>query len=170
MQQQFENKDGISESNRLAIANTLNHLLGDTFSLYTTLLNYHWNVIGPTFGPLHSFFDELAGETKEYADILAERIRSLGFRTQASFESFKSECVNTESANAVVSPNAMLINLLKDNESIIVCLRESYPLTEQARDISTSDMFVQQIRFHEKAAWKLRALLKQVNDSSNQLL
>jgi starvation-inducible DNA-binding protein len=47
---------GIGEHDRAAIAQGLSHLLADTFTLYLTTHNFHWNVTGPMFNSLHAMF------------------------------------------------------------------------------------------------------------------
>ncbi|MDI1349534.1 ferritin-like domain-containing protein, partial [Aquabacterium sp.] len=47
---------GIAASDRAAIAKGLNGLLADTFTLYLTTHNFHWNVTGPMFNTLHTMF------------------------------------------------------------------------------------------------------------------
>ena len=46
---------GISETDRAAIAKGLSHLLADTYTLYLTTHNFHWNVTGPMFNQQFSF-------------------------------------------------------------------------------------------------------------------
>ncbi|MGL6223919.1 MAG: Dps family protein, partial [Steroidobacteraceae bacterium] len=40
---------GISKQDRAAIAAGLSKLLADTYTLYLTTHNFHWNVTGPMF-------------------------------------------------------------------------------------------------------------------------
>ena len=47
---------GISEKDRAAIAKGLSRLLADTYTLYLTTHNFHWNVTGPMFNTLHQMF------------------------------------------------------------------------------------------------------------------
>ena len=47
---------GISEKDRAAIAGGLSRLLADTYTLYLTTHNFHWNVTGPMFNTLHQMF------------------------------------------------------------------------------------------------------------------
>ena len=47
---------GISETNRNAVALELSKLLADEFLLYTKTRNAHWNVEGPDFHSMHTFF------------------------------------------------------------------------------------------------------------------
>jgi len=44
---------GIPEAERRKIAEGLSRLLADTFTLYLTTHNFHWNVKGPMFQTLH---------------------------------------------------------------------------------------------------------------------
>lgn len=47
---------GISDKDRAAIAQGLSRLLADTYTLYLTTHNFHWNVTGPMFNTLHTMF------------------------------------------------------------------------------------------------------------------
>ena len=47
---------GIAEGDRAAIVAGLSKLLADTYTLYLTTHNFHWNVTGPMFNTLHQMF------------------------------------------------------------------------------------------------------------------
>ncbi len=47
---------GISEKERLEIAEGLKKLLADMYVLYIRIHGYHWNVTGPMFDSLHNMF------------------------------------------------------------------------------------------------------------------
>jgi starvation-inducible DNA-binding protein len=49
---------GISAEERTAIAEGLSRLLADTYTLYLTTHNFHWNVTGPMFNTLQAMFME----------------------------------------------------------------------------------------------------------------
>ena len=70
---------GISAGHRAAIAKGLNGLLADTFTLYLTTHNFHWNVTGPMFNTLHTMFMDQYTELWNAVDPIAERVRALGF-------------------------------------------------------------------------------------------
>ena len=66
---------GISEKDRASIAKGLSHLLADTYMLYLTTHNFHWNVTGPMFNTLHQMFplaDKASDEPT--ADLLTQRL------------------------------------------------------------------------------------------------
>ena len=50
---------GIGEKDRAAIAAGLSKLLADTYTLYLTTHNFHWNVTGPMFNTLHAMFMQI---------------------------------------------------------------------------------------------------------------
>ncbi|MCQ6463446.1 DNA starvation/stationary phase protection protein, partial [Vibrio parahaemolyticus] len=68
---------GISDKDRAAIAQGLSRLLADTYTLYLTTHNFHWNVTGPMFNTLHTMFMAQYTELWNAVDPIAERIRSL---------------------------------------------------------------------------------------------
>ena len=47
---------GIGDKDRAAIAAGLSKLLAETYTLYLTTHNFHWNVTGPMFNSLHALF------------------------------------------------------------------------------------------------------------------
>src|ERR1041384_3627813 len=79
---------GISEKDRGAIAGGLSHLLADTYTLYLTTHNFHWNVTGPMFNSLHAMFMAQYTELWNAVDPIAERIRSLGHAAPGSYAAF----------------------------------------------------------------------------------
>jgi starvation-inducible DNA-binding protein len=79
---------GISDKDRAAIANGLSHLLADTYTLYLTTHNFHWNVTGPMFNSLHAMFMTQYTELWTAVDPIAERIRSLGHVAPGSYAQF----------------------------------------------------------------------------------
>src|SRR2546422_212874 len=51
----------------------LNLNLASMTSLATAYKQAHWNLQGPGFAQLHELFDRFADQTREYADLVAER-------------------------------------------------------------------------------------------------
>src|SRR5215210_7877441 len=79
---------GIEEKDRKAIAAGLARLLADTYTLYLQTHNFHWNVTGPMFQTLHLMFETQYNELALAVDLIAERIRALGFPAPATYKSF----------------------------------------------------------------------------------
>ena len=75
---------GISSKDREKIAKGLSHLLADTYTLYLQTHNFHWNVEGPMFNTLHLMFMTQYTELWNALDLVAERVRALGYPAPAT--------------------------------------------------------------------------------------
>jgi hypothetical protein len=80
---------GISEEDRKSIVEGLSRLLSDTYVLYLKTHNFHWNVTGPMFRTLHLMFEEQYNELALAVDLIAERIRALGFPAPGAYSSMR---------------------------------------------------------------------------------
>ena len=80
---------GIGEKDRAAIAKGLSRLLADTYTLYLTTHNFHWNVTGPDVQHAARDVHDPVHRALECAvDPIAERIRSLGHPAPGSYAQF----------------------------------------------------------------------------------
>jgi starvation-inducible DNA-binding protein len=70
-------------SSRVEAAAALQRLLPELVALTLFAKQAHWNVKGPAFLPLHDLTEELAADTRAWADRVAERATALGFSVDA---------------------------------------------------------------------------------------
>ena len=150
---------GISEKDRAKIANGLSKLLADTYSLYLKTHNFHWNVTGPMFQTLHLMFETQYNELALAVDLVAERIRSLGFPAPGTYSEFARLSSIRETSGAPKAEE-MIQLLVEGQEAIVRTARSVFPVTEKASDEATADLLTQRIQLHEKTAWMLRSLLE----------
>jgi starvation-inducible DNA-binding protein len=150
---------GIDEQQRKAIADGLSHLLADTYTLYLKTHNYHWNVTGPMFNTLHLMFETQYNELALAVDLIAERIRALGYPAPGSFAQYARLSVIEESEN-VLSAEEMITDLVKGQEAVVRTARKVFPVADDAADEPTTDLLTQRMQTHEKTAWMLRAMLE----------
>jgi len=152
---------GISGEDRAAIAGGLSRLLADTYTLYLTTHNFHWNVTGLMFNTLHAMFMTQYTELWNAVDPIAERIRSLGHPAPGSYGQFgRLSSINDAPSTP---PRALdMVRILVDgNEAVAKTAREIFPLAENAGDQPTADLLTQRLDVHEKTAWMLRSLLEE---------
>jgi starvation-inducible DNA-binding protein len=149
---------GISEKDRKEIAAGLSKLLADTYSLYLKTHNFHWNVTGPMFQTLHLMFETQYTELALAVDLVAERIRALGFPAPGTYSEYAKLSSIKETAGV---PKAQdMIKLLVDGqEAVVRTARSIFPTADAAHDEATADLLTQRIQLHEKTAWMLRSLL-----------
>ena len=151
---------GIAESDRAAIAGGLGRLLADTYSLYLMTHNFHWNVTGPMFQTLHVMFETQYTELAVAVDLVAERIRSLGFPAPATYSEFM-RLSSIKEVSGVPKAAEMIRLLVEAQEAVVRTARSIFAVVEQATDEATADLLTQRIQLHEKTAWMLRSLLEQ---------
>jgi starvation-inducible DNA-binding protein len=149
---------GIDEADRLAIAEGVSKVLADTYTLYLKTHNYHWNVTGPMFNTLHLMFEAQYNELWLAADLLAERIRSLGVIAPGSYAEFANLTVIAE-AEGVPDAEAMIADLVHGHEAVTRTTRSVFAAADAAHDESTADLLTQRLQIHEKTAWMLRSML-----------
>jgi starvation-inducible DNA-binding protein len=152
---------GIGESDRGAIAEGLSRLLADTYTLYLTTHNFHWNVTGPMFNMLHGMFMEEYTELWGAVDPIAERIRALGHAAPGSYGQFKTLASLDDAPASPPKALDMVAILMNGHESVARTAREVFPIAEQAHDQPTADLLTQRLDSHEKTAWMLRSVLEQ---------
>lgn len=152
---------GISDKDRGAIAAGLSRLLADTYTLYLTTHNFHWNVSGPMFNSLHAMFMAQYTELWNAVDPIAERIRSLGHVAPGSYAQF-GELSSLKDAPAT-PPKAMdMVRILVEgHEAVARTARSIFPLADKAGDEPTADLLTQRLTVHEQTAWMLRSLLEE---------
>ena len=152
---------GISEKNRAAIAAGLSKLLADTYTLYLTTHNFHWNVTGPMFNTLHTMFMVQYTELWTAVDPIAERIRSLGHPAPGSYAAFTA-LASIPDAPAKPPSALEMVRILKEgHEAVARTARSVFPLADSASDEPTADLLTQRLTVHEQTAWMLRSLLEE---------
>jgi starvation-inducible DNA-binding protein len=149
---------GIPEAERKAIADGLARLLADTYSLYLKTHNFHWNVTGPMFNTLHLMFEAQYSELALAVDLIAERIRALGFPAPGTYSAF-ARLSSIEETDGVPSAEEMIALLVRGNEAVSKTAREIFPVVDKAADEPTADLLTQRMQVAEKTAWMLRSLL-----------
>ncbi len=148
---------GITEKDRLNIAQHLKHLLADSYTLYLQTHNFHWNVTGPMFNQLHLMFEGHYTELSVAVDEIAERIRSLDIAAPGTYKAF-AELSSIKEVDGVPAADEMVTLLTKGHEQIVKTCRAALVVAQEADDESSAALISDRMRVHEKTAWMLRAL------------
>ncbi|WP_019701394.1 Dps family protein [Paracidovorax oryzae] len=151
---------GISDKDRAAIAQGLSRLLADTYTLYLTTHNFHWNVTGPMFNTLHTMFMGQYTELWNAVDPVAERIRSLGHPAPGSYAQFGKLTSLPDAPPEPPHALEMVRILVEGHEAVARTARELFPVADKASDEPTADLLTQRLTVHEQTAWMLRSLLE----------
>lgn len=156
---------GIGENERREIADGLSRLLADTYTLYLKTHNFHWNVTGPMFQTLHLMFEQQYNELALAVDLIAERIRALGFPSPATYSAF-TRLSSIKEDEGVPDATQMIRLLVEGQETVVRTSRSIFPVVDQAHDAPTADLLTQRMQVHEKTAWMLRSLLAEESNAA----
>lgn len=149
---------GVSASDIKTVVDNLSVLLADTYLVYVKTHNYHWNVVGPRFYELHKMLEDQYNALAESVDVIAERIRMLGYRAPGSFKEFAKLATLEENAKELTA-DEMLADLLSDYEKLNASLVKYYNQANDVDDQASAGLFAEQMSAHEKTAWMIRSTL-----------
>ena len=140
---------GISEAERKKIVAGLSALLADSYTLYLMTHNFHWNVTGPQFNSLHLMFMGQYTEQWNALDMIAERIRALGFPAPGTYNEFV-KLASIKEVDGVPKANDMIRHLVAAQEATARTARKLFPIVDAANDQPTADILTQRLEIHEK--------------------
>ncbi len=135
----------------------LQHILGDTFTLYFKTHAYHWNVEGVHFDMLHKLFGDQYTEMWEAMDDIAERIRALGEYAPCNVAEIMKPSDLTLPTKQNVKAMDMVKDLAKDHEEISKHIAVAIEKASEVGDEVTADMLIGRQTIHDKTAWMLNA-------------
>src|SRR4026208_1299952 len=140
---------GISKKDRKTIAEGLSKLLADTYTLYLKTHNFHWNVEGPMFNTLHLMFETQYNELALAVDLIAERIRALGYPAPGTYAEY-SKLSSIKESTGVPKAARRICRLVEGQEAVVRTARSVFPAAEKANDEPTADLLTQRMQVHEK--------------------
>jgi len=143
---------GINKKDRAKIAEGLSRLLADSYTLYLTTHNFHWNVTGPMFNTLHLMFEAQYNELALAVDQIAERIRALGFPAPGTYKEFQ-KLTSMAEPEGVPSAQEMIRLLVQGQEAVIKTARSIAPVADKASDEPTLDLLTQRIQAVFSCTW-----------------
>ena len=141
------------------IANALNQSVAET--AVTTMLaqNFHWNVKGMAFGPLHELFQKIYEDHFEAQDDLAERVRQIGAHVDGILAGMVARS-KVEEHDGHAKDTDMIKILADAQKTIAETLAGTAAIAEKHGDLLTQDLCISRGQTHEKFAWLLSAHLE----------
>lgn len=139
----------------------LNGLLADHFTMMLKIWQFHWNVVGPSFGSYHEDMRKLYEEEFERVDEIAERVRALEQRPLGSMDAMLQNNRIPEFSQNDPVPNAMLMweTIRKDWENLVNRTHEVHSQISD-QDIATKSFLENMTEEMEKSAWMIRSRME----------
>ncbi|MGB3516258.1 MAG: Dps family protein [Elainellaceae cyanobacterium] len=152
---------GLTSEQRQGVITLLNRSLADTYLLLVKTKKYHWDVVGPQFMTLHKLWKDHYEALTINADVIAERVRTLGGYPTGTMEGFLKICSLKEHGGDVPTTTGMVSYLLADHEQIVRNLREHIEqCSDDFKDNGTADFLTGLMVQHEEIAWTLRSFME----------
>jgi len=105
-------------------------------------------------------FEQQYTELALAVDLIAERIRALGFPAPGSYSQY-AKLTSLKEEVGVPSAKEMIAQLVAGQETVVRTARSFFEVVDKAHDEATADLLTQRMQLHEKTAWMLRSLLEE---------
>src|SRR3989442_11406634 len=146
-----------SQSVEERLVRGLNLNLANMTSLATAYKQAHWNLQGPGFAQLHELFDRFADQTREFADLVAERAVQLHGTSHGTIEGAVKE-TTLPAFPLDEHREGLLLKALVDRAGVAIAeIRRGIDRSEE--DLPTQDVYIEIARGLEKQEWMLRSHL-----------
>lgn len=147
------------------VAEALKNVLADSYTLYLKTQNYHWNVEGPHFKPLHELFELQYNDLFAANDEIAELIRGLGEKAPGTFAAFQKHTTIKE-GNENADANTMLADLAADQDAISATINKALAAAQKAGDEVVIGALTNRLTVHRKNKWMLKSSMSSAEKSS----
>lgn len=143
-----------------AFVGTLRELLGNVYGMYLRAHSAHWNVEGPFFGSLHSFFGSIYEDVFDSADMIAEAIRFHRYYTPDSIQAIAELSKVNSTPLKTGQPKVLLDDVYQANALVLESLHRAKDAAAAAGDTGMENKLQDRIFAHDKWAWQLRSTMK----------
>lgn len=150
-------KIDLADNVRAAVIGELSAALADSVDLSAQVKQAHWNVKGPSFIALHELFDQIAADVRDYTDLIAERIVTLGGTAYGTVQNAAGKtrlaAYPTEISSGANHVEALSSALAAYGKNI----RASIDTTDEQGDAITADVLTEVGRGTDKWLWMVEA-------------
>lgn len=156
----FQTSIDLPHETRSEVIALLNARLAAAVDLKTQSKYAHWNVKGMHFQQLHEIFDLVAQHLEAHADLLAERVTSLGGVANGTARQVAGSSAIPEYPLDAVNGAEHLHALAERLARFGSAIRHDVDTTARLGDMTTSDLLTEISRAADKDLWLLEAHLQ----------
>jgi len=142
------------------VINQLLQLQADAHALYVKIHNYHWNVTGMDFTPVHLKTEEIYTNMSVLYDDAAERIIQLGAKPYLTISALAKATKIKEEKRDTFKSKDVLKNIITDFEYLHKLFSKLSDEAEKAGDKATGAFADDNVALLEKELWMLGSMLK----------
>ena len=140
----------------------LNQIQADAHALYVKLHNYHWNVKGMDFHPVHNYTEGVYDEMSTLFDDVAERAIILGGKALLTIDDLvKTTKIKTETGDSFKSKE-IVEKITEDFKYLLEEFKKLSALAGENADKGTEAFADEKVAKLKKDLWILNSMQKQV--------
>lgn len=152
-------KLGFNREEADELVEALNILLCNYAVVYQKIRNFHWNVVGGDFFDVHEKLEEEYTETAENIDVIAERVRVLGYKPISTLAEYLERSEVSEVTDELGS-DEMIQEVIDDYEILLSFMVDVADLAMQLGDLGTETIMREMIIRTEQKHWMFSAFLE----------
>lgn len=138
------------------VAAAMQPTLVELIDLALTGKQLHWAVVGKRFKPVHEHLDELIDEHREYSDMVAEYMSTVGIVPDGRAVRVASDAT-MDPVDAIFLDDAAVIELMTDRiRTVVTNIRGRMPAVAQV-DVAAEDLLIEVTRVLDKQLWMTSA-------------
>lgn len=141
------------------VTDQLKTLQADALALFVKLHNYHWNIKGMQFHPIHNMTEALYNSMAELYDDTAERLLQLGVKPFVTMSEIAKATTVSEESKTDFDAKYVLTEVLKEKEALLAKFRALSDAADEAGDKATIGFADEKIAELEKSIWMTKATL-----------
>lgn len=141
------------------VIQALKQIQADSAVFYIKLHNYHWNVRGADFHPMHSALEAMYEEITEQMDSVAERVLQLNEKPYVTLKDMLGVSKIQEDGSTSFDSKTILTKILPDYEYFLKSFKELSDIAGESNDKASVALADEKIASLEKAIWMLKAQL-----------
>lgn len=143
------------EQNMSKIVKQLKQIQADAHALYIKIHNYHWNVKGMDFFPVHAHTEKIYTSMSELFDDMAERVLTLGEKPYLTMEELiKNTKIETETKDTFKSKE-IVESIIKDYNYLLESFKTLSEIASEKGDKTTEAYADEKVAELEKDLWML---------------
>jgi len=141
------------------VVKQLKVLQASSLVMFTKIHNYHWNIKGMQFFPIHEMTEKIYGQFSTIYDDTAERVLQLGDKPVILLSDIEKISVIKEDKKTDFDAKYVLSNILKDFETLTKEFKKLGKLAEEDGDNVTLAYADENVAHLEKNIWMIGATL-----------
>ena len=111
------------------------------------------------FPEYHKFLEEIYEDAQETIDSYGEQLRRLGQNPDISYSALQDNASIDLLSSVVKDPSKMWPQLVKDLDTIILVLQDTYDAAQGQREYGLQNFAADRIDTHKKQLWMIDAIL-----------